>query len=201
MTTEKHYAEVDPDGRVLQVVTVDDDSAPDPAHAGAQLFPLAEPIDWAAQPTDTSAVMWNNGAPAWVEMAPLAALVDRAISAIDSAADAVRSEVISRQTNTLEYQRVEMQARSFRAAGYPDGDVPSGVATWASAKYRDGWTARQAADDIIGTADAWYGLLDGIRDLRLHAKEDVRHAADGGEIAARVAAFKADLSNLMKGAS
>lgn len=201
MTTEKYFAEVGPDGRVLQVLTVDDDSEPDPAHAGAQIFPLAEPIDWGAQPTETSVVMWNDGAPAWVEMSPLVHLVDRAISAIDSAADDARSEVISRQTNTLEYQRVEMQARSFRSAGYPDTDVPSGVASWASAKYRDGWTARQAADDIIATADAWYGLLDGIRDLRLHAKEDVRHAADGGEIAARVGAFETDLSNLMKGDS
>lgn len=196
---EQHFAEVDADGLVLQVLTVDDDSEPQAAHDGAQIFPLAEPIDWAAQPTETSAVMWNDGAPAWVEMSQLAALVDRAISAIDSAADAARSDVISRQTNTLEYQRVEMQARSFRTAGYPDTDVPSGVASWASAKYRDGWTARQAADDIIATADAWYGLLDGIRDLRLHAKEDVRHAADGGEIAARVAVFKTDLSNLMRG--
>lgn len=132
----------------------------------------------------------------WVETMPLASAITTAIDTIDGAADAVRLEVISRQTNTEEYKRSEQQARAFKAAGYPSDDVPPCVASWVRAKYREGWTARQAADDIIATADHWYGVLDAIRDLRLCAKEDVRHAASNGDVSARVLQFKSDLSTL-----
>ena len=148
---------------------------------------------------DTEMAYLVDGQIVWRDVQPLVDAIADAVAAIDSAADVARMEVIARQTNTTEYQRAEGQARAFKAAGYPDDDVPSCVASWAKAKRRDGWTARQAADDIIDTADRWYGVLDAIRELRLCAKEDVRHAAGNDDVAARVAQFAADLSNLMKG--
>jgi len=151
-----------------------------------------------AEPTPTSVLEWH-GEPVWVETASLADLVLRAIDQVDSAGDAARALVISKQTNALEYQRAEIQARAFAAAGYPASAVPRNVAGWAAAKHRNEWTAQQAADDIIATADRWYDLLDDIRDMRLAAKEDARHAADAAEVTARADQFATDLSNLMKG--
>jgi len=151
-----------------------------------------------AEPTPTSVLEWH-GEPVWVETASLADLVLRAIDQIDSAADAARLAVIAKQTNTPEYQRAEAQARAFKAADYPTGDVPRNVAGWAAAKWRNEWTAQQAADDIIATADRWYDLLDDIRDLRLAAKEDARHATGADELTGRAEQFATDLSNLMKG--
>lgn len=123
----------------------------------------------------------------WEELASLEELRGRAIDTIDAAGEALRMEVITRLTQTPEYQRAEQHAREYRAAGYPEGEdayVPPGVASWAQAKWREGWTARQAADDILATADRWYAILDDIRALRLTNKEDVRAAATPAEIAA-----------------
>jgi hypothetical protein len=167
-------------------------------HDGLIFMPWQGRLPLSDAPTSTAVLEWH-GDPVWVEKAPLADVIARAIDLIDGAADAARMEVIARQTNTPEYQRAEVQARAFKAAGYPEDDVPRNVAGWAGAKYRDGWTAQQAADDIIATADRWYDLLDDIRDLRLMAKEDVRHAADAAETEARVTKFEADLLKLMKG--
>jgi len=173
---------------------------------GSPPLPTSEVIwmPWQGQlrmseaPTPTSEYMWTDAGPVWVERAPLDDLVAAAIDRIDSAADTARMAVIAKQTNTPEYQRAEAQARAFKAAGYPVGEVPRNVAGWAAAKWRDELTAQAAADDIIATADRWYELLDDIRDMRLAAKEDVRHAADAIEVAARVQRFAVDLSNLME---
>jgi hypothetical protein len=150
-------------------------------------------------PTLTSEYMWTDAGPAWVERAPLDDQVVAAIDRIDSAADAARMAVIAKQTNTPEYQRAEAQARAFKAAGYPAGDVPRNVAGWVAAKWRDEMTAQQAADDIIATADRWYQLLDDIRDMRLAAKEDVRHAANPAEVATRARQLETALYTLMEG--
>ena len=152
-------------------------------------------------PSPTCEVRQSGEVLVWVETLTLVEAIANAISQIDGAADAARLEVLSRQTNTVEYQRAEQQARAFKASGYPSDDVPGPVASWAKAKYRDGWTARQAADDIIATADSWYALLDAIRDLRLCAKEDVRHASSNDDVSTRVKQFSSDLYDLMKGVS
>jgi hypothetical protein len=197
------FAGIDEDGFVAQFEMVTDEAEGPilPIQGPFTYQRLAEQPALPPQPTPACKVRLLDGVPQWVETASLAELVADAIAQIDGAADAARMAVLSRQTNIAEYQRAEPQARGFAAAGYPVDAVPSSVASWASAKWRDGWSARQAADDIIATADTWYGLLDGIRDLRLHAKEDVRHAADAGETATRVATFETDLSNLMKGST
>jgi len=163
-------------------------------------MPWQGKIEMSAAPTPTSQYMWTDAGPAWVDMAPLDDQVVAAIDLIDSAADAARMAVIAKQTNTPEYQRAEAQARAFKAAGYPTGDVPRNVAGWVAAKWRDEMTAQQAADDIILTADRWYQLLDDIRDMRLAAKEDVRHAADAVEVATVARRLEADLYTLMVGA-
>ena len=198
-----YYADVLPDGRIRGCFTYDgpDEGPPEPhweTQAEGSPVLLAAPVDWAG-PTPTSVLYWKDGAQVWIETQPLVDAIADAVATIDTAADVARMEVIARQTNTTEYQRAEVQARAFKAAGYPDDEVPSCVASWAKAKRRDGWTARQAADDIIATADRWYDVLDAIRELRLCAKEDVRHAAGNDDVAARVAQFAADLTNLMKG--
>jgi hypothetical protein len=169
---------------------------PDP---GFYLVDWQEPLNLSDCPSNTSRLKWSGQAPVWVETAPLANVTARAIDQIDGAASAARLAVISQQTNMPEYERAERHAREYKAAGYPVDDVPRAVAGWAAAKHRESWTARQAADDIIATADAWIGLLDDIRDLRLYAKEDVRYAADCEEVTARVEQFSNELTNLMKG--
>ncbi len=158
-----------------------------------------QPVRLAAN-TSTEVHKWVNGAPIWIETAPLEVVAARAIDQIDSAADAARIAVIAKQTNTPEYQRAEAQARAFKAAGYPVDDVPRNVAGWVAAKWRDEMTAQEAADDIIATADRWYQLLDDIRDMRLAAKEDVRHATDSAEVAALARRLEAGLYTLMVGA-
>ena len=148
---------------------------------------------------DTEVAYWRDGAIEWEDHAVLEDERAAAIGAIDAAGEALRLAVISRMTQTPEYVRAEQHAREYRAAGYPDGEdayVPPGVASWAMAKWRQAWTARQAADDILATADRWYALLDEIRALRLANKEDARHATTAGEVAAIVADMQADMQAL-----
>jgi len=157
-------------------------------------------------PTLTSVYMWTDAGPAWVERAPLEIVAARAIAAMDAEGDAARLQVIGDPTKVLEYQLAEAQARPYAAAGYL-GAAPECVASWADAKRwanaGEPWTGQQAADDIIATADRWYGALERIRRLRLDAKERVRAALAAGAALADVDAiaqqFSTDLSNLMKG--
>ena len=74
----------------------------------------------------------------------------------------------------VEYQVAESDALAFKAAGYA-GPVPASVSVWATAK---GWTAQQAADDILAAAQLWRQALIGLRQARLAGKEGVRQAAD-----------------------
>jgi hypothetical protein len=141
-------------------------------------------------PTPNAVLEWHD-APVWV--VSIEDIIAHAISQIDDAADNVRMLVLSKQTNTAEYLRAEQQAREFKTAGYPADNVPSCVQSWVDAKWRDNWTAQQAADNIISTADNWYGLLESIRKIRLIAKEDVRHAATEQAVADRVNTAKSDL--------
>ena len=161
---------------------------------------LAEPLDWSAAPSRTSELYWNNGDLKWRETLSLAQIQQQAITSIDAAAEGLRLAVVNHMTmQSEEYRRVEAQARAWREAGYPEEDgvgAPRGVAGWAMAKWRDGWTARQAADDILATADGWMHILDEVRDLRLANKEDVRHAADAGEIATITADMRADMQTM-----
>ncbi|TBW58568.1 hypothetical protein EZI54_04065 [Marinobacter halodurans] len=123
-----------------------------------------------------------DGLPMWVEV-PARGVGDL-LSDIDQAAGNARERFVSPgYLVDQEYKRAEEAARSFADAGYPASDVPSAVSSWASAK---SWTAQQAADDIIATADYWYGAIDQIREIRLAGKAAVQAAtADQREAVAQ----------------
>ena len=150
------------------------------------------------RPSPTSVLRrYADGAPRWEEVAPIAELQARAIQQIDAAGEALRMAVINRMpTQTEEYRQTLQQALAWRAAGYPESEeqpAPPDVTSWAMAKWRDGWTSRQAADDILTVADQWSAVISRIRLLRLVNKEDVRHAADPAAVRAIVADMRTDM--------
>jgi len=144
---------------------------------------------------DTEAAYWVDGLIEWRETATLAEAQSQAIETIDSACEDLRLAVISKMTQAEEYKLAEQHAREYRAAGYT-GEAGRGVTGWTRAKHRQGWTDRDAADDILATADRWYGLLFDIRDARLAAKEDVRHETEVAAIGAIVAGVQAHMESL-----
>lgn len=96
-------------------------------------------------------------------------------AAIDSAADRVYVEIGGPSPGRLaEYKQAKADADSFKQAGY-SGSVPDTIACWAEAQ---GWSAKQACDDILATADAWDGALEAIRRGRLIGKANVNSCAD-----------------------
>lgn len=118
--------------------------------------------------------------------APVPTLAERISSAIlkiDADTDALIRDVIGERGN--EYKLADEQARSFKAAGYT-GTVPASVKSWADAK---GWTATQAADDIIAVADAWLSAQASIRSNRLARKEEARKATTAAGVDAALAAW------------
>jgi len=195
----------DADDLILGVMWHDDaDFGPIPTQAAA--IPGTRLVEHAQDflregRRDTEAAYLVEGEIVWIDTVSIAQHRAEAIGAIDGAGEALRLAVISKMSQTPEYVRAEQHAREYRAAGYPEGDdayVPPGVASWAMAKWRAGWTARQAAEDILATADRWYALLDEIRALRLANKEDVRHAITAGEVAVIVADMEADMQTLAR---
>lgn len=83
---------------------------------------------------------------------------------------------------TTEYLDAAVQAKAYKAAGYPSeiaDDEYRLVKSWAKAKR---WTLTQATDDIIAQELAWKGAATLIRDYRLQAKEDVKRATTIEEI-------------------
>ncbi|KMQ73989.1 hypothetical protein [Marinobacter subterrani] len=117
------------------------------------------------------------GQPSWVEIPePPARSVAELHVAIDRSAGVARERFVSPgYLVEQEYKRAEEAARNFAAAGYPSSDVPSAVSSWATAK---GWTNQEAADDIIATAELWYGAIDQIREIRLTGKAAVQTAEE-----------------------
>lgn len=89
---------------------------------------------------------------------------------IDIACGAKREALVSRGFCVLEEYRLAYdQAKPWADGGYIE-PAPSTVASWATAS---GWTNTQAADDIIATREAWMGVLEGIRNVRLSGKANV----------------------------
>lgn len=146
----------------------------------------------------TAQLFWNDGSPEWRETLPLPDLKARSLQEVDALADAARAKVLAAPTNSVEYSLTEADARAFKAAGY-EGPAPSGVSTWVHAKRRQGWTAQQAADDIIATADAWKDLLWFVRGHRLDTKELIRDADTVFQVEMLLEAFKAGLTAAVGG--
>lgn len=123
---------------------------------------------------------------------------DRSLARIDQVCDAARLRVVGDPVRVKEYEVAEAQAKAYADAGYT-GQVPEAVQVWQDAKRRHGWSARQAADDILAASTAWNGALMALRGLRLKAKEDVRAAAGKAEIDTVLVQFEAALTTMMEG--
>lgn len=106
-----------------------------------------------------------------------------ALLQIDAEVDAINLAVIG--SRGQEYELAEQHGLAYQSAGYT-GTVPSSVSSWAAAK---GWTATQAADDILATAAQWRTAQAAIRAQRLLRKEQVRVATDSAGITAAMAAW------------
>jgi hypothetical protein len=92
------------------------------------------------------------------------------IKQIDADVDAIYRAAVGERGP--EYDAAEAQATAFKAAVYA-GTVPTSVQSWATAK---GWTAQQAADDILAAAAQLNGARDALRAARLLRKEQARVA-------------------------
>lgn len=103
----------------------------------------------------------------------------QALIQINNDDNKIYADVIGNKTT--EYLKAAEDARAFKAAGYPENDVPDYVQSWAEAKL---WTATQACDDIINQELLWQGAAKLIRDYRLKAKEAVKRATSIEEVEA-----------------
>lgn len=153
-----------------------------------------------SSPRPSCVQLWTEGAPEWVETAPLSEIQAQALQEIDAAAEALRLAVVNHMPmQTEEYRQALQQAQAWRTAGYPETDeqpAPPDVTCWAMAKWRAGWSARQACDDILSTAALWEAVLSKVRMLRLANKEDVRYAGDVAAINGIVADMRADMQKI-----
>lgn len=146
---------------------------------------------------DAVAAAWctyrANAARTGVELAPpapfdLPGSRARLIAKIDIDVDAVYAAVVGNRSD--EYTAAASAAATFAAAGYT-GTVPPSVQCWATAK---GWTAKQAADDILGASANLTGLRENIRAQRLAKKEVARGAGTEAAVASVAAQWAGALA-------
>jgi hypothetical protein len=123
---------------------------------------------------------------------------DAAIAQVDRACDAARLRVVEDPVRVWEYEKSQQQAQAYADAGFT-GDVPRYVAAWQKAKWRQNWTAQQAAQDILATAAPWEEALIAIRELRLGVKEDLRASTTQADIDSILAGFFGKLTTMMQG--
>ncbi|KRC30692.1 hypothetical protein [Acidovorax sp. Root217] len=105
------------------------------------------------------------------------------VAQIDKDVDAIYGLAIGNRQ--AEYEEAERQATAYAEAGYT-GPVPPMVQCWADPK---GWTAEQAADEILQQAGVWRGAQQAIRAQRLALKEQARAAQSPAALAAVRAAW------------
>lgn len=112
--------------------------------------------------------------------------------AIDAAAGEARAAFVSVGWGVEEeYRLAKAETDAWIAAGKPADAVPPSVAVWAQAR---GWTAEQAAQDILDTEAAWMAALAAIRQARLLGKAAVDAAADDADFDAVAAPYIAQLA-------
>ncbi len=153
-----------------------------------------EVLNWPPPPRpDPHSVLFiQAGIVFWCDPRMLVDVIADGIAAVDAAADRARSVVVGDALRVKEHDRAQRQAEAFRAAGF-SGAPPFSVACWATAK---GWPPQVAAEDILAAADRDDAVLDGIRALRLHAREDIRRANDNATADAVLAAFAASMQEI-----
>lgn len=115
-----------------------------------------------------------------------------AVLQIDADTDSIYGSVLGNRAE--EYTSAGNDAASFKSAGYT-GTVPAGVKSWATAK---GWTATQAADDILKTAASWLAAQNGIRAARLLRKEQVKTATNVAGVAEALTAWQVFVTYIKK---
>ena len=97
---------------------------------------------------------------------------------LDAAVDAIRARYPTPgQYVVEEYRLTADHAEAFKRAGYA-GNVPPCVDSWARAS---GFTAREAADDILSTRDLYNLMLIATRDARLNGKAAIKTASTAQE--------------------
>lgn len=197
MLVKKYWASLDADGYVLCVKSpLQDDEEPNQPPLGIE-FPLllSGPLDFSLV-TPMFRYRVVEGAPALTPSA-LAGAKAFALDFIDNSADTARATILARPTNPEEYKFALADAEAYAAAGF-QGAAPRGVSGWAYAKRRQGWTAQQAAQDILDTAGLWVGAMYAIRDGRLDAKELVRDATTAYEVELILESYSDALSAVMQ---
>lgn len=103
-------------------------------------------------------------------------------ASIDAARDSAYADIGGNNAGRIqEYAMARDDAVAYRGAAYT-GEVPVGVSSWVTPER----TARQAADGIIATADAWTAFVGAVRTYTLQGKYAVEAAVD--EDAANAAA-------------
>lgn len=102
---------------------------------------------------------------------------------IDADVDAVFADVVGNRAT--EYQIAKDDAIALKNAGY-SGAIPASVLCWATVK---GWTAQQAADDILATATNWLNAQQSMRANRLARKQEVTTATDLAGVDAALSAW------------
>ncbi|MDZ7863391.1 hypothetical protein [Acidovorax sp.] len=106
------------------------------------------------------------------------AAVGLLVAEIDADVDEIYGLAIGNRQ--AEYEEAERQAKAYTEAGYT-GPVPPMVQCWADPK---GWTAEEAADEILQQAAIWRGAQQAIRAQRLALKEQARAAESPAALAA-----------------
>jgi|SRR6478672_909688 len=104
------------------------------------------------------------------------------IRRIDAEVDGIYAAVIGNRGP--EYEDAATEAQAFKNAGYPAGAIPPSVSSWATPK---GWTAQQAADDILMEAAKLSAAKQAIRQNRLARKEEARNASTPAALATAAA--------------
>lgn len=122
---------------------------------------------------------WDGSA--WIvdEQAKHTSLLDSAKLAIDVAAGKARSRFKSAGEGIEdEYTRSRDEAARFKAAGYPDDDIPKAVEN--NMHYKD-VDAKTASDDILQQDEYLGQILDQIGGIRLEAKKAAKQTSEGDD--------------------
>lgn len=93
------------------------------------------------------------------------------ISKFERDTDSLIKEIVGERA--FEYELAEMEAMAYKAAGYPEVDVPASVSSDAIA---NGYSNTVACDLILTMAANWRGVQTALRAQRLLSKANVKNA-------------------------
>jgi hypothetical protein len=166
-------------------------------YASVQVVSSKVPRPLAA--SETTFLFWNDGNPEWRESLDLDGVKSAVIAKIDYACDKARALVVGDPVRVVEYERAQKHAEMYQESNWTLDPVPEAVLSYQQAMYRENWTARQAAEDILAARDRWLNALDFIRRLRLKTKADVRAAINTDQPYLTLAVVEQSLNQAMQG--